>query len=467
MGNVPADAADVVDLDDARPRRRAPTSRTEHPRDLRKTVRRLQLLGADHDPHPDEYARPRTRGDCADGPRPCPWVSCRHHLLLDVLATGSIRYAFPHEDVELLPETCALDVADRGPVTLAEVGAIGNVTRERIRQVEGKALQRVQAALQREGVTADDHIIQPEAAGAYDGGDGSPGAAGVAEDDGREQEPAETCHARKAFLPPEHLAVVHALADRADPAAPAPPTDEELARLGLRALEHPPEDDGGWTARVWEAYLRSSAAHGHGPPAGIRYRADGRSYVYKPRSDAQKAAMFPARALPAAAPATEPAAPPAPTIAMQQEEGATVNDVELTTKRAHDALKESLGRLPTGPEVAKELGITKGAADQRLRKLRKLGEIEKPGVRSGRSVARESRTTDAPPAATPKKRRPGGVAGVALGTADANGHVLLRLGDAPPTPDGAVRVLRRERQRLAQRIEQIDAGLRKLEGGTP
>src|SRR4051812_43658731 len=28
--------------------------------------------------------RPLRRADCANGPRPCPLVSCRHHLYLDV-----------------------------------------------------------------------------------------------------------------------------------------------------------------------------------------------------------------------------------------------------------------------------------------------------------------------------------------------------------------------------------------------
>jgi len=35
-----------------------------------------------------------------------------------------------------MPATCALDVADRGGITLEEVGEILNLTRERIRQVE-------------------------------------------------------------------------------------------------------------------------------------------------------------------------------------------------------------------------------------------------------------------------------------------------------------------------------------------
>jgi hypothetical protein len=35
--------------------------------------------------------RPRTRGDCADGPRPCPFIGCRYHLLsLRVRGSGAI-----------------------------------------------------------------------------------------------------------------------------------------------------------------------------------------------------------------------------------------------------------------------------------------------------------------------------------------------------------------------------------------
>ena len=43
---------------------------------------------------------------------------------------------FPDLDVWELEDTCALDVADRGGITLEEVGEILNLTRERIRQVE-------------------------------------------------------------------------------------------------------------------------------------------------------------------------------------------------------------------------------------------------------------------------------------------------------------------------------------------
>lgn len=86
---------------------------------------------------PTAGTRPGTRGECVGAPRPCPWVSCRHHLYLDVNPeTGSLKLNFPHLEVWDLRETCSLDVADRGGATLEEVGDILNLTRERVRQVE-------------------------------------------------------------------------------------------------------------------------------------------------------------------------------------------------------------------------------------------------------------------------------------------------------------------------------------------
>ncbi len=93
-----------------------------------------------------DYFKPRTRIECADAPRPCPYVSCKHHLFLDVSArTGAIKLNFPDLEVWEMNESCALDVADRGGTTLEDVGAIMNLTRERIRQVEVKALAKLQA----------------------------------------------------------------------------------------------------------------------------------------------------------------------------------------------------------------------------------------------------------------------------------------------------------------------------------
>ncbi len=65
-----------------------------------------------------DYRRPRTRSECAEGVRPCPFVSCRYHLYLDVNpATGSIKINFPDLEVWEMPHTCALDIAERGGIT--------------------------------------------------------------------------------------------------------------------------------------------------------------------------------------------------------------------------------------------------------------------------------------------------------------------------------------------------------------
>jgi hypothetical protein len=110
----------------------------------RMTKRELEigrLLYPEHD-----YDKPKMRSECVEGIRPCPFVSCKHHLYLDVSSrTGAIKLNFPDLEVWEMTETCALDIADRGGTTLEEVGAIMNLTRERIRQVEVKALAKLDA----------------------------------------------------------------------------------------------------------------------------------------------------------------------------------------------------------------------------------------------------------------------------------------------------------------------------------
>lgn len=138
-----------ADLDERRGRRRSKTmSRKEIARDLR----RQRALGV-VDPELQqiigevEANRPRSRADCASGPRPCMFVSCKHNLYLDVNPeTGSIKLNFPDKEIWELEQTCALDVADKGGITLEEVGAIMNLTRERIRQVETRGLLKLREA---------------------------------------------------------------------------------------------------------------------------------------------------------------------------------------------------------------------------------------------------------------------------------------------------------------------------------
>jgi len=111
----------------------------------RMTKRELEL-GRLLYPDVEDVVKPKTRAECIGSERPCPFVSCKHHLYLDVSArTGAIKLNFPDLEVWEMNETCALDVADRGGTTLEEVGAIMNLTRERIRQVEVKGLAKLQA----------------------------------------------------------------------------------------------------------------------------------------------------------------------------------------------------------------------------------------------------------------------------------------------------------------------------------
>jgi hypothetical protein len=92
--------------------------------------------------YPDDVERPKTRSDCINGERPCPFVSCRYHLYLDIVR-GSLKLNFPDKEVDELEETCALDVADRGGETLERSGHFINVTRERLRQIEDQAVQKL------------------------------------------------------------------------------------------------------------------------------------------------------------------------------------------------------------------------------------------------------------------------------------------------------------------------------------
>ena len=90
--------------------------------------------------------RPKTRGDCKDGIRPCPWVGCRHHLYLNVNEdTGSMTQNFPKTPVWDLAESCSLDLADANPdgLKLESMAAFMELTKERIRQIEVQALDQL------------------------------------------------------------------------------------------------------------------------------------------------------------------------------------------------------------------------------------------------------------------------------------------------------------------------------------
>lgn len=114
--------------------------------------------------------RPRTRADCIDGLRPCPWIECRHHLFIDVAPRdlgvwkpdgawraekldprrrrGShvLRTVDDDTFVDILlsmENTCVLDLVVSGGITLEETGDTFGITRERARQIEKRALEKI------------------------------------------------------------------------------------------------------------------------------------------------------------------------------------------------------------------------------------------------------------------------------------------------------------------------------------
>ena len=128
----------------------------------RLSKRELSRDAAQSPPSINEaHPRPRTYGECdaydfGDGDGPvrlgvdlgCPFVSCAHHLALDVTENGNLTINFPDREPDELDATCALRVADArhvghshdGDATLDEIAAVMNLTRERVRQVEVRAL---------------------------------------------------------------------------------------------------------------------------------------------------------------------------------------------------------------------------------------------------------------------------------------------------------------------------------------
>ena len=136
----------ISEMEGDKPRQRA---RTMSRKEMARMFRQQKALGGS-DPELTalmtelDATRPKLRGDCAEGERPCPYVSCKYNLYVDVNPrTGSVKMNFPDKELWELAETCALDVADKQGITLEEVGVIMNLTRERVRQLEMRGLTKL------------------------------------------------------------------------------------------------------------------------------------------------------------------------------------------------------------------------------------------------------------------------------------------------------------------------------------
>lgn len=141
---------------------RARSRRARETRSVTISCKRLSKaeLDADRHAYPEpSQPLPEGREACVGGPRPCPMVRCRYHLAIDVSPkTGAIKLNFPDLEIWEMPETCALDVADRNPdgMPLEDVGKYVNLTRERVRQYGHPTIAKIRSAY-------------PELAGAFDG----------------------------------------------------------------------------------------------------------------------------------------------------------------------------------------------------------------------------------------------------------------------------------------------------------
>ena len=80
--------------------------------------------------------RPKTRGDCVGGVRPCPWATCRYNL------------ANEHGNTEL-EETCALDIVDDYPNGLerTDVCRITGLSEREARDAERSGLVKIRRSL--------------------------------------------------------------------------------------------------------------------------------------------------------------------------------------------------------------------------------------------------------------------------------------------------------------------------------
>jgi len=111
---------------------------------------------------PELAERPLTRGHCADVPRPCPYVACAHNLFLEAHDdTGNLLHTFAGREPGEMRWSCALDEADRKGLTLQEVASRLGVTRERVRQIEEKALRKISRA------TGGEREVRPERGEGY------------------------------------------------------------------------------------------------------------------------------------------------------------------------------------------------------------------------------------------------------------------------------------------------------------
>ena len=79
--------------------------------------------------------RPTTRGDCGQEARPCPWVGCRHHLLLEVAESKPTKRIAPSgRPRDERPTSLRLNRANRGRVSMGRRPGLATSAAHRVVQ---------------------------------------------------------------------------------------------------------------------------------------------------------------------------------------------------------------------------------------------------------------------------------------------------------------------------------------------
>lgn len=94
-----------------------------------------------------------TRGACRRLAGPCPHTVCRFNLTSERRDNRGAKPAQLH--LPVVRETCALEAADQGGMTLEEIASRLSLTRERVRQIELGALKKLWAKLAADDVERD------------------------------------------------------------------------------------------------------------------------------------------------------------------------------------------------------------------------------------------------------------------------------------------------------------------------
>jgi hypothetical protein len=88
-----------------------------------------------------------TRGACLTVPGPCPHRMCRYHAAQPEGSAAGERNP-PPPDVEM----CSLRLAKLGGMTLEDIGRRMSISRERVRQIEERAMRGLIGGLRARGV---------------------------------------------------------------------------------------------------------------------------------------------------------------------------------------------------------------------------------------------------------------------------------------------------------------------------